>query len=90
MLYKLHYHTYWLPHIHIQMCHCQGVFLFATDQPLMASQLLELFGGYHLSALSLQKPEGAVTDENWHSHCLQDEKHGYLGTTLDALVMEVH
>jgi hypothetical protein len=56
----------------------------------MASQLLELFGGYHLSALGLQKPEGAVTDENWHSHCLQDEKQGYPGTSLDALVMEVH
>jgi hypothetical protein len=28
--------------------------------------------------------------ENWHFHCHQGEKHGSLGTTLDALVMEVH
>lgn len=56
----------------------------------MASQLLELPGGWHLSALDLQKQEGEVTGENWHFHCLQDEKHGSPGTTLDALVMEVH
>jgi hypothetical protein len=29
-------------------------------------------------------------DGNLHSHCPQDEKHGSPGTTLDALVKEVH
>lgn len=28
--------------------------------------------------------------EDWHSDCPQNEKCGYLGTSFDALVMEVH
>ena len=43
-----------------------------------------------MSASALQKQEGVVMGENWHFHCLHYVKHGSLGITLDASVMEVH